>query len=237
MVCNHVGHPTKVTPGSYNRWYLRQPKKFRIGASHRAPKGPPGWRSCKDFWLSQTSPILTPRCDLSWTTDMVTNHVWLQVRHGYKTCLVTGLNSPDQNKKTEFKNMHYKSHKVNSKLPVISLTLPLSHWVTTEDSAKSLPLKLNKHYRGSCCSASPNNSIFGDASPDNLLLGDSFLKVYESPDNPLFGDESPDRHFVKYIYNKYFKIIHLDSKWIFFHNNTLDLNNIFGWFYLVIFRF
>ena len=178
-------------------WMVWASQKIFARAIARGPlRGPLAGAYAKFFWLSQTSSIVTPRRDLSWTTDMVTNHVWLQVRHGYKTCLVTGLNSPDQNQKTEFKNMHYKSHKVNSKLPVISLTLPLSHWVTTEDSAKSLPLKLNKHYRGSCCSASPNNSIFGDASPNNLLLGDSFLKVYESPDNPLFGDESPDRHFV-----------------------------------------
>ena len=73
-------------------------------------QGPLAGAYANIFWLSQTSSIVTPRCDLSWTTDMVTNHVWLQVRHGYKTCLVTGLNSPDQNKIIEFRNMHYKPH-------------------------------------------------------------------------------------------------------------------------------
>ena len=106
---------------------LSQSKFFCLCDNQGAPSGPLAGTYANFFWLSQTSAIVTPRCDLSWTTDMVTNHVWLKVRHGYKTCLVTGLNSPYQNQKTEFRNMHLKPHKVTLKLPLNSLTLSLSY--------------------------------------------------------------------------------------------------------------
>ena len=113
---------------------------------------------------------------------MVTNHVWLQAAQ-CSTCLVTGLNSPDQNKKKiEFRNMHYKLHNVTSKLPLNSLTLPLSHRVNAEDNAKSLPLKLHKHYRGSCCSFSDLYSAeVYTTMPDITLQLVTSNKVYLAP--------------------------------------------------------
>ena len=43
LSCNYVSCPTKVMPGGYNRWRLRQPSNFSIYASQGALKGPPGW--------------------------------------------------------------------------------------------------------------------------------------------------------------------------------------------------
>ena len=62
---------------------LSQPKNFARAIARGPLRGPLAGAYAKFFWLSQTSSIVTPRHDLSWTTDMVTNHVWLQVRHGY----------------------------------------------------------------------------------------------------------------------------------------------------------
>ena len=108
---------------------MSQPKNF-AGTAARGPlRGPLAGAVAKIILLSQTSPIVLPGMTL------VGRPTWLQTMFGYrsdmvtKICLVTGLslNSPDQNQKTEIRNMHYKLHNITSKLPLNSLTLPLSH--------------------------------------------------------------------------------------------------------------
>ena len=54
-------------------------KIFACAIARGPLQGPLAGAYAKMFWLSQTSSIVTPRRDLRWTTDMVTNHVWLQV--------------------------------------------------------------------------------------------------------------------------------------------------------------
>ena len=92
LVCNHVGHPNKVMPGSYNRRGLRQPKIF-APASARGPRRGPlavapakifGWlkhpnhhypkiQTCNQIWL-QTDKLM------GGTTFPITDWPWDSVK-------------------------------------------------------------------------------------------------------------------------------------------------------------